>query len=301
MKPRLLFFLLRFRCTHEDYRQQGISTTILKEIHRYTDQVAASLLFISGDRGMYMRNNCYHFGEAYKYTIGKSSVKKERYKVEVCKGQPTDIFQINRLRQEKKVRFDSSIWEWQVHLVAGGYASIFKMEQVLYTASDNGVMEGYAVIGMPSINSTKKQAIVTEWGGDSRAVYEIFLNLLEYDLVSEIELTIPWHEKFYEVVSKYPYEKLRNAGTIHIVDAERLIDQLSSYLQEKDPTLAQSLVIRTVDEHSVSLHFNNEPKITLALEDLVKLLFDPQGESVINELQTVFPIPLPHTEGMFFV
>ncbi|KAA0965500.1 GNAT family N-acetyltransferase [Sporosarcina sp. ANT_H38] len=239
----LTVFLLGSVCTHRDFRQQGISTTILKEVYRYVDQVGASLLLVSGDRGMYMRNHCYHFGEANKYIIGKSNVNKEGFIGEVRKGPTTDIFQIDRLKREKKVRYDSSILEWQVHLVAGGYVSIFKMEQVLYVASHNGVIEGYAVIGMPSSDSTKEKTIVTEWGGDSRAVYGIFLKLLENNLEAEIEITIPWHEKFIEVVSEHPCEKLRNAGTINIVNAERLINQLWPYLQEKNPTLAQSLVI----------------------------------------------------------
>lgn len=94
----LTVFLLGSVFTQEDFRQQGISTTILKEVYRYIDQIGASLLFVSGNRGMYMRNHCYHFGEANKYLIGKSSVNKEGFTEEVHKGQTTDIFQIDRLK-----------------------------------------------------------------------------------------------------------------------------------------------------------------------------------------------------------
>ncbi len=297
----LSVFSLGSVCTHVDYRQQGISTTILKEIYHYIDQAAASLLFVSGDRGMYMRNHCYHFGKAYTYTIGKSDTNNDKYEGVIRQGQPTDIFQIDRVRREKKVRFDSSIWEWQVLLKAGGYASIFKMEQALYVASHDDVIEGYAVIGMPTKNSTKKQAIITEWGGNPRAVYGILLNLLENETVLEIEMTIPWHEKFCEEVSEYPYEAQCNAGTIYIIDAARLLNQLMPYLHEENPALATSLVIQKVDNDNVNFHYNDDSRITLTLEDLVKLLFEPQRESVIVELQSVFPIPLPHTQGMYFV
>src|SRR5690554_2912648 len=37
-------------CTHEDYRQRGISSKLLKRVYQYIDEAEASLLLISGDR-----------------------------------------------------------------------------------------------------------------------------------------------------------------------------------------------------------------------------------------------------------
>ncbi|MFJ7936169.1 GNAT family N-acetyltransferase [Sporosarcina sp. NPDC096371] len=296
----LSVFSLGSVCTHEAYRQQGISTMILQEIYHNVDEATASLILVSGDRGMYLRNQCYRFGKTYAYTIGKTSEHKGEYEGEVRKGQPSDILQIDCLRRATNVRFDSSIWEWQVLIKAGGYSSIFKMDQALYVAC-NGVVEGYAVIAMPTPASTKDHAIVIEWGGNSKAVYGILQNMLEANPVKEIKLTIPWHEKFFEEVSEYPCEELQNAGTIHIVNAVRLIEQLKPYLCARNPALAHSLSVEQVDDHHVILHYNHESKIVLTLEDLVRLLFDPQGENLDEELQTIFPIPLPYTEGMYFV
>ncbi|KAA0965565.1 GNAT family N-acetyltransferase [Sporosarcina sp. ANT_H38] len=297
----LTVFSLGSVCTHEDYRQRGISTNILQEIYDYINQAAASLLFVSGDRGLYMRNHCYHFGKSFKYSIGKSSINKGGYDGDIRKGQSADVFQIDRIRQEHRVRFDSSIMEWQILLEAGGYASIFKMEQALYVASRDGVLEGYAVIGMPTPKSTKEHAIIIEWGGDPRIVYGIVQHLLENDIVLEMELTLPWHDKFRDEISEHPCEEQNNEGTIHIVDVERLIGQLMPYLYEKDPTIAQSLSVRTLDEEIVTINHFNATEITVSLEEFVKLLFDPQSLFLGRELQTIFPIPLPNTEGMYFV
>ncbi|WP_318615568.1 GNAT family N-acetyltransferase [Sporosarcina sp. YIM B06819] len=288
-------------CTHEEYRKQGISTKILKEIYRYINHAAASLLFVSGDRGMYMRNQCYHFGKTYSYLINKSTVNKAGYVGEIRRGQPADLFQIDRIKRATQVRFDNSIWEWQVLLEASGFASIFKMKQSLYVASQDGVIEGYVVMGMPTENSTKEQAIVTEWGGDSKAIYGILLNLLENDVVSEIELTIPWHEKLREELSAYPYKEIQNAGTIHIVNAARLIDQLMPYVYDKNPIVAQNLTVETLEDDHVIFRYHKESKISLGVDELVALLFDPHGGSAFVALQTIFPIPLPHTEGLYFV
>ena len=293
----LTIFSIGSVCTHENYRQQGISTKILHEIYRYTDQATASLLFVSGDRGMYMRNQCYHFGKTSNYRIGK---RDSGYDGEIRLGQPEDIFQIDGLRRTTKVRYDSSIWEWQVLLEAGAYPSIFKMKQALYVASRDGVIEGYAVMGMPTTSSTEQQAIVTEWGGNTKAVYEIFQNVLAQGLVQEIGLTIPWHEEFCEELSQHPYKEQENSGTIHIVNAARLLEQLKPYLHQKNTQVAQSLTIEMVDDNHVILHYSGE-NLRLTLEELVTLLFVPQEDHLLGELQTIFPIPLPHTEGMYYV
>ena len=296
----LSVFSLGSVCTHEDYRQQGISTMILKEIYRYINEAAASLLLVSGDRGMYMRNQCYHFGKVNKYTFNKLHSTKAGNEMEMRQGQSSDIFEIDRIRRKSEVRYDSSIWEWQVLLEAGAFPSIFKMKQALYVASKNGVMEGYVVMGIPTNESTREQAIVTEWGGDSEVVYEIFHNLLAQEIVQEIELTIPWHEKLCEELSELPFEEQMYSGTIHIVNATRLLEQLMPYLREKNEAVAQRLGIETIDDNHMFLHYNGE-KMTLTLEQLVTLLFVPQVDSLQYGLQTVFPIPLPHTEGMFYV
>lgn len=296
----LSVFSLGSVCTHEDYRQQGISTMILKEVYRYINEAAASLLLVSGDRGMYMRNQCYHFGKVNKYTISKLAQTKDSSAVEIRQGQSSDIFEVDRIRRKTEVQYDSSIWEWQVLFDASAFPSNFKMKQSLYVATRDGVMEGYVVMGIPTDESTREQAIVTEWGGDSEVVYEIFRNLLAQEIVQEIELMIPWHEKLCEELSELPFEEQKNSGTIHIVNATRLLEQLMPYLREKNDAVAQSLGIETVDDNHVFLHYNGE-KMSLTIEEFVTLLFVPKGDSLMVELQEVFPIPLPYTEGIYYV
>ena len=299
-KAVLTVFSLGSVCTHEDYRNQGISTAILNEVYRYIDQTTASLLFVSGDRGMYLRNHCYHFGETKKYIINKSNMNQDLYSGTIRKGRSADIFQVDCLRSKAEVRFASSIWEWKMLLEAGGYSSIFKMKQGLYVASRHGVIEGYAVIALPTPDSTNEQAIVIESGGDSKAVYGILMSLLENTSTSEIELTIPWHEKLNGEISKYPFEKLQNDGTIHIVDAARLINQLMPYLFERNPKIAQNIAIGNGEDNRVIIHYNKS-EIELTLKEFVELVFSPKEKYLFEELETVFPIPLPHLEGMYFV
>lgn len=150
---------------------------------------------------MYMRNDCYHFGKVSNYTISQT---KCDYGGDISQAQSEDIFQIDSIRRATKVGLTAVFGNGGFFLEAGAFPSIFKMKQALYVASRDGVIEGYAVMGLPIASSTQQQAIVTEWGGDTKVVYEIFQNILAQGLMKEIGLTIPWHEKFCEELNQHP-------------------------------------------------------------------------------------------------
>ncbi|MFC4557966.1 GNAT family N-acetyltransferase [Virgibacillus kekensis] len=285
-------------CTHTDYRKQGISTAILKEVYDFIDQAKSSLLFVSGDRGLYKRNHCYHFGRVNKYKIDKVSIES-KYEGSIREGSSADVFLIDDLIQAKEVKYKSSIWEWSMLFDASGYASIFMMKQTLYVAENDGVVEGYVVLGVDE-NSAAKRAIVTDWGGNTASLRAIFMELLKKKVVSEIEIAVPWQDSLNDELNDLPFELEQNGGTINIVDAERLIEQLKPYLVKKNPGLAKSLKIYNTDNSNVTLNYN-ESKITLSPEELVKFLFDFQDDAELGEMQSLFPVPLPSTIGMFYV
>lgn len=287
-------------CTHEDYRQRGISSKLLNKVYQYIDEAGASLLLISGDRGLYTRNHCYHFGDTYQYSIHRSKVNENDYKGIIRRGKAVDIFQIDQLRRENSVHFDSSLWEWSSLLESSGYTSTFKIKQTLFIAEEHGVIRGYAVIGLPHDKSGKKETIVTEWGGEPKAIHSILANLLVEELTTEVILTIPWHEKYHQEFNAYPFKKLQQGGTIYLVDAERFIDQIQPYLNERDSNLAEKVRVaqKGIDEFQL---FYSKSDLTLTRKELTEVLFSVQSTLRPRGLENLFPIPLPYIEGMYYV
>lgn len=287
-------------CTHEDYRRRGISSKLLKKVYQYIDQAGAALLFISGDRGLYTRNHCYHFGATYQYSIHQSIIDENDYEGLIRRGKAVDVFQIDKLRKENSVHFESSLWEWSTLLESGGYTSTFKSKQTLFVAEKDGVIQGYVVIGLPNEENKKQEAIVTEWGGDPKAVHSVLKNLLIEKLTEEINLTIPWHENYHQEFSRYLVKQIQQGGTIYLVNAERFIDQIRPYLNESDSILAKNIRIVQKGMDKFQL-FYNQSDLILTRQELTAVLFNIECALRPKELQKLFPVPLPLIEGLHYV
>lgn len=287
-------------CTHENYRKRGISSAILKGVYQYIDQAGASLLLISGDRGLYTRNHCYHFGRTYQYAIQQSNVHKGHYEGVIRQQQANDTFQIDEMRTKENVRFQSSLWEWSVLLESSGYTSIFNMQQACFIAEREGIIEGYVVIGLPNGKGSKQEAVVTECGGPPHIVHDILVHILVEKLAETIEIKIPWHERCHEQFSEYPSKEMNNSGTIYLVDVAKLVEQIRPYLYEKNPELAQSLEVFEINDNEFQLK-GKQLHMTCTREELIGILFNVDSALRNDALQTIFPLPLPNLEGMYYV
>lgn len=284
-------------CTDEAYRKQGISTAILKEVYAYINDAGGTLLFISGDRGLYKRNHCYYFGKLSKYTIEKMSFDRSKsFDGLIRRGNKEDIFQLDKLRKKKYVRYENSIWEWNMLFEAGGYASIFMMDQALYIAEKNGSVTGYVVVGLPKDVSSFEHGIITDWGGETASIKGILTDLLQTNTVPRIEISVSFQDELNHELCGFKKEDMKNAGTIYIVNPEKLLEQLNPYFQEKG--LEHELKVEELDDDHVLFTSGTKAR-TLSRGELVALLFDV-GEKP-DGLDVVFPIPLPGTQGMNYV
>lgn len=287
-------------CTDEAYRKRGISTAILKKVYHYIDQAKASLLFISGDRGLYTRNHCYHFGNTKRYTINKSDVNHPCNLGAVRPYRPADAFQVDHLRRKKEIRFESSLSDWAELLKSGGYTSITKMDQQCFVAESKDGIEAYVVIGLPNKKSTKEEALVIEWAGKPEYVHYILASIIKENIALVIEITIPLYDEINHQFSNYSSEKLGHSGTIYIVNVERLIEQIKPYIAKKDPELARSIAVKMIDDDAYKFT-GKKIKLTCTREELTKIIFNADDKYQEGELETVFPLPLPNLDGMYYV
>lgn len=289
-------FSLGSVCTDEAYRGKGISTSIINQVYQYIDEAGASLLFVSGDRGMYLRNNCYHFGEIQEFSIHKENLMKTTYTGNVRRGNKHDIFAVNQLTKTSEVRFESSLWEWSVLLESSGLASISKEQQVLYVAENTNDLEAYVVISLNNEDKTEK-AFVTEWRGDLRAVHAILGDILRSNITEEIVFHIPWYEDNTKILQPYFREKKPHGGTIHLINETSLLKQIKNYLNQR---CVEELAIIRRGKDSFSLQFGDD-SIDVTQAELIASLFIPNTDFIPRNSNLVLPIPLPNTEGMYFV
>lgn len=299
-KASLNIFSIGSVCTHLDYRRQGISSKILQRVYDYIDEAGASLLIVSGDRGMYRRNHCHYFGKVNSFTIKQSNDNMPPTQLHIREYQETDLFQLDRLRKEKAIRFEASLLEWSILYEAQGYVGNLKMDQTIFVAENQGDIEGYIVVGIPDDHSTIDKGIIVDWAGETAVVHSLISHVQERLNLPDIEYNLPWYEEFAEELATYPASEKERSDTLYLVDPERLLKQVKPYLAGKNEQLANELKITKVNEDNYHLSIaDTEHKLNA--EELITLLFGFDNSLQKGELATLFPIPLPFMSGIFFV
>lgn len=284
-------FSLGSVCTDEAYRGQGISTKMLQKVYKYIETVGASLLFVSGDRGMYTRNHCYHFGHVTAYELTTATMADISYDGTIRRGEKEDLFTLHRLREEKQVKFNSSIWEWSILLEAGGIASIHEQAQQVYVAEKADEIEAYIVVGTSRNDEATTQSYVVEWAGNPQAIQAIMKEVLTKGLTAKLLYHIPWFEND-QSFDEIQGNKQPHGGTVHMVNVHHFVKQMKPYMKQQN--IADFSIVKNEDDiYTVTI--DNDTK-TLTEEQLITYLFTPNEKS-----DGALPIPLPNPEGLYFI
>ncbi|WP_042146685.1 GNAT family N-acetyltransferase [Paucisalibacillus sp. EB02] len=281
-------------CTDPVYRGKGIASDVLAEIYDFIDRSGGALLLVSGDRGLYTRKGCFAVGESYSYSM--TEVKPIIHEGTIRKGTAIDLMRVFSLAQQKEVRYESSINEWKTLLNTGGYASIFYLKQSIIISEKQGVIDGYVVAGLPDETNSSRTALILEWGGEPRTVLAILMSLLGEDGVDTVKIKVPWHDEMNVSLVEYSKEAESIGGTIRVINPERMLEQLMPYLQSKDPAIYNKLQIKGQGDGKIDLQYDGQRWI-LTVEEFSNLLFNTPG----NLIPSLFPIPLPSTEGIHYV
>lgn len=290
---KLNVFSIGSVCTHIDYRNQGISSAILDKVLEHAEQADTSLLLVSGDRGLYRRVHCYPFGSVNKYLIDCNTANVNQWLLQysgtVRESLPADIFHIVNLANAKSVKYETSLSDMYQLLKSEGYASIFNMRHKVFVAEKQGKVDAFVVFGIQAGGSSKLKSLVIETGGDSEAILAIIAEVLQKESISQVEFSVPFHEPLQSFLHGTSFTKRKNGGTIHIVNPNRLIQQLQPYFREKN----QKVEMQSNEDESIHLIVNQQ-RFSINHEEFVELFFTGKEKGME-------PIPLPFTEGLHYV
>ncbi|MEH7388075.1 GNAT family N-acetyltransferase [Bacillus sp. JJ1521] len=279
-------------CTEPDYRRRGLANTLLQMVFDHVNKSGASVLFISGDLPIYIKQGCTHYGKMNQYKIGKGSLTANK-SYTVRELGPYDWFQLRKLSHHRPVRYEQTIYEMAQLNKAAGFASIFKMNHKVLIAEENHRIKAFLVFGIPYHEQVEADSRVIEWGGDPVAIRALLSEAFTYGLDSLV-LNVPTFEKDFIQELDSLQEKVEQPfpGTMKIVNLDVLLDQLGPFLKDK-------LEISTVDEQNKSLLFKGNSVImnNQALEELI-LKGSKNGDSYLEDL---FPIPFPFPQGLNYV
>ncbi|MEH7253745.1 GNAT family N-acetyltransferase [Neobacillus niacini] len=278
-------------CTEPDFRKRGLANTLLQIIFEHVNKSGASVLFISGNLPIYMKQGCNYYGKMNQYKIQQGALHiEEEYSVREL--QPYDWFQMRNLSHNRPIRYEQSIYEMALLNESAGFASIFKMKHKVLVAEENQELKAFLVFGIPYHEQENVDKRVIEWGGDPKAIRCLLAEAFKYGLNSLL-VNIPafetaLNEEFdllERVVEPYP-------GTMKIMNLDLLLKQLSSYFEGK-------VEILTEDINHKRLIFKQN-SVVISNQELEELILKGNG-NFDSYLHNIFPIPFPFPQGLNYV
>ncbi|QOT08127.1 GNAT family N-acetyltransferase [Paenibacillus sp. JNUCC32] len=298
---RLNIFSIGSVCTDPDYRGQRLAGNLLEQCMRHGEASGASLILISGGRSLYTRAGSRLFGRALRFRLSPAVVEPLRAatekKVNIRAMQPHDLFQIQRLMEQREAGYVTTASELNKLLDASAYSNVIRLKQQVLVAEEDGALTAFAIIAVPGDTMTpSRESTLVEWGGSPEAAALIIADAVASFSLSELTVPLPWQDKelaaLIQSAGTLP-EYIRNEGTIYLVSGPQLLRQLA-------PLLPEGLIQAEGEHGPYRLTLSHE---TLELDDegLLSILFDPESPYRANGSVTFDPVPLPYTTGLQYI
>lgn len=297
-------------CTDAEYRGQGIASTLLSDVKRHVQKTGASMLFVSGDRSLYRRADCFPFGDMYFYNVTADASVLHRDGADLphaIRGlAASDWTQLHRLHQNHPITFLQGVWELSTLIEAEPLASCLHMRHRVLVAEQDGCLLAFAVLAVPYRNQDDKSPIVIEYAGPPDVLLSLFRESLV--LLELPSVTVPvnaFDTAMRETLTSLHETSGKNQGTVCVVNPNKLLVDLSPYLEEKNAEVAPSLRASIKGNGSITLSIGSQ-HVDMVPEEFVEFIFNSSPKQTwSDELEhlrtTLFPVPIPYTAGLNYV
>ncbi|WJH35903.1 GNAT family N-acetyltransferase [Paenibacillus sp. CC-CFT747] len=313
---RLDVFQLGSVCTDPAYRGQGLASGVLQAVIGHAGRSGASLLLVSGGRSLYTNAACCGYGSVTRYTLTPASLKAAEAAARAAEGtvfrelEPTDLLALHALAEARPVRYDQSAADLAQLLQAEAYGSCVKLRHRVLVAERDGRLTAFAVIGVPYREGLKNPPRVIEWAGDAQAAAALFAHAAGTFGLERLVVPVPWHERGLAAAVAPLAENEESEPSYHtlkILSAKRLFSQLAPFFEERSAgTEAGPPAARDLEDGRFELRLGGGEARTLAPEELISLLFDPEPKpgaaaEIREAYPALLPVPLPYNQGLNYV
>lgn len=290
------------------FRGNGYAGDILQSIKGHVRASGGALVYVSGDRSLYTRNQCHPFGVIDRYAIGPvhgEQLLQASAGIAVRELSPTDWLHVHALAAARRVAYEQSVHELAELIANEAYASCLKLRHRTLVATKGDRVAAFAVVATPDERGSKQTPFAVEWAGDADALAALFGHAVVSYGLPQLDVPVAWHEQeLSEALSLVPSVAGRNLGLVHITDAERLFALLAPYWHT---SVADDLPrIHTLADHRYALTAADGRTFEVDSESLVSLLFDPMPSlpaalEARVAMRGQFPVPLPFAAGLNYV
>lgn len=289
-------------CTHPDYRNQGLASVLLEHCATVATRAGATLLLISGGRGLYRRAMAVDAVPTFVGEIGRGSIEVRNGAPRARPGRPEDWAVCARLHQAEPVRFVRRAEVFARALRGHGH-------HVPWVIERDGEALAYAVLSRDWGDPTEgRERWVSEYAGPRGALVQGLPSLLEAADVDDIEFRAPQWDRELAHLLQDAGLRLREGTlwehTIRLLDLPLLMRRLRPYLAARlTRREIRALAFAQTAKECVFTH--GDEALTLAVGKATALVLGgPEAPAVRTELGeslgALFPIPFP-LPGMNYV
>lgn len=300
-------------CTHPDQRGKGFAGAILEQLREHSVRAGASLILVSGNRPLYERFGCRLFGETTTLELSletASSIieKQDLHDTTFRLISHTDWFGMKRLAELRAVAYEQSLWDLANLIESAPTTSNSKQIHRVWVAERHGIVAAYAILAVPDGRITpKKPPFLVEWAGDPHLAAALAAQGLIRANVSSLRCVVPSHEaRFAQALTEGGCrgEATRQGGTVVVVDAEQLLNQLAPFFTRVNAAAFSKLRFRNQGRDMYLVEWDGTT-YELSASAFISLLFDRDGvQSALGDAShpaaALFPIPFPYTSGLNF-
>jgi GNAT superfamily N-acetyltransferase len=290
-------------CTDPAHRGRGLATALMADARSYAREQGASLMLISGGRGLYRRLGFGDAGRFDRYQLQVSQMHGLASPVvEVTEYQEEDLPAIAALQQAEPVRFYRSASDWR---------RLLQAEVLMCDASDlltirqEGRLVAYVGVQRPSAGDswTRGNVRIGELAGSRSGIAAALPALLDRYEVPVVNMWVQRTDVEMAVQARsrgWSAQPQSFPGTVGVVDPPTLMEALKPLLVERGAESAGLNV--TASEDGATFALGTEQLKLQAPGPLAALLFGgetapagielPPDGALGHLLEALLPLPL---------
>jgi GNAT superfamily N-acetyltransferase len=300
---RLRVALIGAVCTDPAHRGAGMASALMADVRHHARKVGASLMLISGGRGLYHRLGYVNVGRFSRYQLGAADLRGVGSPgISITECPQGDLPALAALQQQEPVRFLRSASDWQ-KLIRAGHLACAPSD--LLQIRQDGHLVAYAGVQRPRAGDARGagMAHIREIAGSRSALVDALPLLLErYGGPAVDLLTLSSDTELAAQARRHGWTAKTEAfsGTLGVIDPLVLLAALWPVLTERSPAAA-GLRIRG-DENGATFELGTEQYHVPSPGPLAALLFageteearaiPPRAGALGEVLNALFPLPL---------
>lgn len=303
-------------CTDAAYRGQGIATRILDVLEEKARSEGIQLLFISGERSLYLRRQCKQVGGFKEFTLSRSQAASALpARIKLCEYDAACIPGMAAVYNQEAIRFYRTAVEFD-RLLEAGLRRFFTSVNKAYVLKAGERIVAYFVIGIN--DAPTRQAGIIEYAGDRQLLRSAFDQVLHTEALEQLTVQVPTVDPLaaYLEAGAAAVQCIHQVGTVKIINLASLMRSLRPYFLQYTTQETLDAITWEEKDGKYGLRAGAEAVEIGDLTDLIQLVFGFVESSTCLEnlasyranhpkvdefLKAVFPVPLPWAGNMNFI